>query len=170
MRYRGKPRTQTLSLFLRAGFYELEKWHCPSPRIAPDGSKRGRGAAGSSGPTTRLSGLRSDAGAVDRLCRDGPTNQRGGGARTGAGGCDTDLRPGATAGEAGGAVLSTVPCWIAWSFVISVASLSTSCRITASPRDIATSCSGEVPAGAGGGASQPRCGAQLAIVPLAAPP
>ena len=35
---------------------------------------------------------------------------------------------------------------------------------------IATSCSGEAPAGAGGGASQPRCGDQLAIISLAAPP
>src|SRR6266446_10048362 len=100
-----------------------------------------------------------------------PADQRAGGARTGGGGCDTGLRPGATAGEGGDAeVLSTVPCWIAWSLVISAASLSTSCRIPASPREIATSCSGEVPAGAGGGASQPRCGDQLAIVSLAAPP
>ena len=72
-------------------------------------------------------------------------SQRVGGARTGAGGCGTGLRTGATADEGGDAdggdaeILSTAPCWIAWSLVISVASLSTSCRITASPRDMATS-------------------------------
>ena len=100
-----------------------------------------------------------------------PPIQRAGGARTGGGDCGTGLRTGAAAGEGGDAeVLSTAPCWIAWSLVISAASLSTSCRIAAIPRDIATSCSGEAPEGGGGGARKPRCGDQLAITSLAVAP
>jgi hypothetical protein len=108
----GYAQTSDLISFHYArGFTNSKSGIAPQPRIAPDGSKRGRGAAGSSAPATRLSGLRSDAGAVDRLRRDVPTNQRGGGARTGDGGCGTGLRTGATAGEGGDAeVLSTAPC------------------------------------------------------------
>jgi hypothetical protein len=95
------------------------------------------------------------------------TNQRTGGPRAGGGGWDASLRAGA-GGDV--EVLSSAPCWIAWSLVMSAASLSTFCRIPARLRDTATSCSGEGLAGAGGGASQPRCGDQAAIVCRAAPP
>src|SRR5260221_8856233 len=62
-------------------------------------------------------------------------DQRTGGARDGAG-----FPPGTPAGDGGGAeVLSRAPCWVVCSLVTSAASLSTLCRTTARPRDIAAS-------------------------------
>src|ERR1700719_3962239 len=64
-------------------------------------------------------------------------DQRTDGARDGGG---TGLRAGTPAGDGGGAeVLSRAPCWVACSLVTSAASLSTLCRTTARPRDIAAS-------------------------------
>src|SRR6266436_5599950 len=67
-------------------------------------------------------------------------DQRTGGARAGGGVSGAGLRAGTAAGDGGGAeVLSGAPCAAACSLVISAASLSTLCRTTARPRDIATS-------------------------------
>src|SRR5262249_34323261 len=67
-------------------------------------------------------------------------------------------------------------CLVAWSLVISAARLSTLCRTTARPREIATSGSRETLAAgacaacAAGGANQPRRGDKFAIACLPASP